>query len=292
MSAFAQVDFNATRYASERPTYPKKFYQLLDTYHQGHHDTLVDVGCGPGIATFQLVGQLSPFKAVYGTDISPPMIEEAKKLQHLMPYGDNVQFEVSSYDDYTFIDTSVNKIDLITAGECAHWFNFNNFQDAVCKSLEPNGTLAIWGYCDPIIVEYPELDREIEQWHYGSDTLGPYWQEPGRSILRSCLRDYDIDKTKFKDIKKSYTQAEDYREKKAPQKELFLVKQLTLYQFRDYLKTSSAYHNWRQDPKNQNKSDTCEEFISSLIERYPTLADKDTTITIAWNTFYILARKI
>jgi hypothetical protein len=52
MTTFAKASFNAAKYASIRPTYPKVLYDTIFAYHarnlKASWDLAVDLGCGTG----------------------------------------------------------------------------------------------------------------------------------------------------------------------------------------------------------------------------------------------------
>jgi len=50
--------------------------------------------------------------------------------------------------------------------------------------------MAFWGYSDQVLVNYPKATRMIEEFYYRphKDAMGPYWQQPGRSIVQDKLR--------------------------------------------------------------------------------------------------------
>ena len=122
MSAFAANDFNAQRYANLRPTYPDEFYQLLNDYHQGRRTLAIDVGCGPGIATFQLADNLTNFQKIIGTDISPSMIETAR-ANNSKRFTDNIEFVEAPGESFEFLGSGANegKVDMITGSESVHY---------------------------------------------------------------------------------------------------------------------------------------------------------------------------
>ncbi|CAL9732844.1 trans-aconitate 3-methyltransferase [Monosporozyma unispora] len=306
MSAFSDKDFDANGYSSSRPTYPPSFYNLLKQYHNKHEDEnynqrVLDIGCGPGTATFQMVHLLNEgnlatkpqFNEFVGSDISPVMIQQAKVDQDSLKQPNiNMKFEVGSYDSIGK-DGSLGKFDLITAVECVHWFDFETFQShAYDNLLVPGGTIAIWGYADAILVDYPDTDGITYDLAYADDQMGPYWQQPGRNRLRSMLKDDHFDPKRFTDIKESQFDARDLRKNGnvIPGDILDVCKRCTLSQYEGYLKTFSAYHSWKQDIKNQGKPDPCEVYIDELIKRHPELT-RDTKIELCWNTFYKFATR-
>lgn len=298
MATFSEKDFNAERYFSFRPSYPADFYQLLSNYHHGPCQLLVDVGCGPGTATFQMASSLQSFQKVIGTDISPTMIEQAKQALASERSDMRVSFQVSPGDDFTFLgpEKSDKQIcDMITAVECVHWFAFDAFQEAVAANLRSGGTIAIWGYADAIFVDYPDLDDILNDVAYGEDKLGPYWEQPGRHILRNMLRDRNFDKTKFTDVQEVYLQATDLRSTTCTKpdnkcKPLLIIKEMTLLEFAGYVKTWSAYHAWLKKIGN-TRPNIVDELIERVLSLHPELSI-DSKVRLVWNTFYKFARRI
>ncbi|CCC68574.1 hypothetical protein NCAS_0B04900 [Naumovozyma castellii] len=293
MSAFSQADFNTDRYNASRPSYPDEFYSHLNTYHRGSRNKLVDVGCGPGIATFQMVTKLAPFQQIIGTDLSAQMIARAQTRQSSTQGTgfDNVAFLVSAADDFSYLKSPCN---MITAVECAHWFAFDKFQDQCFQHLTPGGTLAIWGYADSIFLDYPEFDQAILDQAYGEDQLGPYWEQPGRSILHSSLKDFHLKEEWFGDIEESVLSAVNLRKENSTSLEgnpLVICKEVSLEEFKEYTKTFSAYHAWKHDDKNKDKPDVCDELIKLILAKHPELTPQ-SRVRVAWNTFYKLGRRV
>ncbi|KOH00121.1 trans-aconitate 3-methyltransferase [Saccharomyces eubayanus] len=299
MSTFSASDFNSKRYSSSRPSYPSEFYKIVDEYHEGDRKLLVDVGCGPGTATLQMVEELKPFNRIIGSDLSATMIKTANAIREDNPnIYKNVSFEISPSDSFEFLGTDSadkQKIDMITAVECAHWFDFDKFQRSVHANLREDGTIAIWGYADPIFPDYPEFDDLMDDVPYGKETLGPYWEQPGRSRLRNMLKDFTLDPKLFRHIQVSYFYATDMRDlekfRQHKEKPLLIRKQITLLEFAEYVRTWSAYHQWKQDPKNEGKQDIADWFIEESLRRRPELT-ANTKIEVVWNTFYKLGKRI
>lgn len=287
MSTFSEKDFSASDYSRSRPSYPDKFYEVVDEYHEGVRDRLIDVGCGPGIATFQLADKLKPFKQIIGTDISGTMIERAKSHREENPekYG-AVTFEVSHADDFGFLKNPDEKCDMVTAVQCVHWLDFESFQKSVAAVLRKGGTFVIWGYADPIFPAYPKLDALLNNFTYGPDHLGPYW-EPGRQILRNLLRDFHLKDELFTDFKEACFDMDYIRTN--PTDPLLIEGTVTLSQFQDYLKTWSAFHSWRKI--HQQERDITENFVDNVKLLYPQLK-KQSKLQVVWKSFYKLCRKL
>lgn len=310
MSTFSDKEFDANGYNSSRPTYPKSFYKILNDYiieNQSHQKITVnqralDIGCGPGTATFQMVHYLDNFTEYWGSDLSPVMIQQAqhrldKTTDNDIPMGKQMHFTVGSYDEAN--DEYLNKLgkfNLVTAVECVHWFDFDLFQDHIYDNLLlEGGVLAIWGYADAILVDYPDLDQLTDDLSYAEDQLGPYWQQPGRRRLRTMLRENQFNTDKFKNVKEKYYMARDSVIQNSDNKGQFtdvldICKTCTLRQYEGYIKTFSAYLSWKQDPANSEKPDPCETYIDEVIKRHDELT-RDSQVRISWNTFYKFATK-
>lgn len=295
MSAFAEGDFDAERYDRSRPTYPDDFYQVLDKYHKGKRDLLVDVGCGPGTATLQMAHEIGAFDKIIGTDCSRTMVKKAQQSQSRGGDG-RLSFLVSPCDDFSFLGCNKadkQAVDLITAVECVHWFDFRNFQDAVAANLRSGGTIAIWGYADAIFVEHADLDAILDDVAYGEANLGPYWDQPGRSILRSLLAEWSFDRTQFTDIEEVNLKATSIRTsavRDIQPKPLVIVKEMTVADYAAYVRTWSAYHAWHKR-FGDSRPDIAEEFVKRVNRVHPELT-ADSIVKVAWNTFYKFARRI
>lgn len=293
MSTFSETTFDADHYDRCRPSYPKNFYAILDEYHRGPRHCLIDAGCGPGTATFQMATWLPNFDKVIGSDISATMIERALAS---CEQDKRVSFVVSSSDDYTFLgDTQTDKqvIDMITAVECVHWFDFAQFQSAVAANLRPGGTFAIWGYADAVFVDYPELDAVLDHVAYGEDALGPFWEQPGRSILRGMLHDWVFDRRFFTDELEVSFRASELRGSPASaskNKPLVILNEMTVSDYVSYIKTWSAYHVWKRR-HGKSDPDIAEELFKKISAIHPELKP-DSRVKVAWNTFYKFARRV
>ncbi|QLL34921.1 hypothetical protein HG536_0H02960 [Torulaspora globosa] len=293
MSTFSESDFDAERYDRSRPSYPDRFYAALDKYHQGPRRCVVDVGCGPGTATFQMAALLSGFEQVVGTDISPTMIEKARSASGS---DERVSFEVSSGNEFSFLGAAkANRqtLDMVTAVECVHWFDFASFQSSVAANLRRGGTFAIWGYADAAFIDYPELDAVLNDVSYGRDQLGPFWQQPGRNVLRGMLENWVFDSRYFADEQSAEVRVADLRAPQhlhAQQRPLILSKEMTVSDYANYVRTFSAYHTWKTK-HGDSEEDIAERLVETICTVQPELTP-DSKVQVAWNTFYKFARRV
>jgi SAM-dependent methyltransferase len=145
----------SSAYAQFRPTYPAALYQFLSGIVPSH-ETAWDAGTGNGQCAVALAEY---FKVVCATDPS------AEQIRHATPRP-NIRYGVKPAEESGLADRS---IDLITAAQAAHWFDFGRFIPEVRRILKPRGIVAFWGYC----------------FHTSPDTtLNAVMREFGERILR------------------------------------------------------------------------------------------------------------
>ena len=176
-SSYAEAYKNATLaalYSKYRPNYPKSLMKLLLDYLQqngGAQDLAVDVGCGSGQGTFQL---LEHFKQCLGVDISRAQIKEAQEKASSMEVKENVKFLVG---DAAELPVETGTVDLVTAAAAWHWFPDKNKFYSECKRvLKQNGCLAVYSYTLPLLpASYHSTNKLIDQFYF--DTLKDYWDE-------------------------------------------------------------------------------------------------------------------
>lgn len=129
-------------YAQNRRSYSSKLYGGIIDFHKatgGQLASLLDVGCGPGVA----VRDLGPlFTTAVGIDPSPGMVDSARSLGGGMA---NVRFEVSSAEELGGPELVPDgSVDLIVAANSAHYFSMERFWAAAARVLRPGGSVAMW----------------------------------------------------------------------------------------------------------------------------------------------------
>jgi len=140
---FASKDFSAEEYRKHRPGYPKSLYSTLFAYHDstgGKRDLCIDLGCGPGTATFFLS---TAFTKTIGVDPSEPMIEIAKSSlsKNEATLSSKLSFEIGTADSLPFLPD--HSVDLVTAATAAHWFPPSWWKEME-RVVKPSGTVAVW----------------------------------------------------------------------------------------------------------------------------------------------------
>src|SRR5579885_3184893 len=121
----------AAFYAAGRKGYPNEVFEVL-TASAGKESKVLELGCGTGIATRQLVD--AGYKTIIATDIDPLMLNEAKKL------CPEVQFQCEDAHALSFSDQT---FDAIVAFGCFHWFCNAKAIAEIQRVLKPSGRLFI-----------------------------------------------------------------------------------------------------------------------------------------------------
>jgi len=137
---------------------------------------VVDVGCGTG----QAVKGLAPYATqIIGTDPSQGQIDQAKAAITLP----NVQFKVSRAEVLEGITD--HSVDLLTAAQCIHWFDFPAFFTEARRVLKPGGILAYWGYNYSLFEgdNANELNAIFKDLY--ANKLDAYWPSSRKFVERS-----------------------------------------------------------------------------------------------------------
>ncbi|KAL3233769.1 Trans-aconitate 3-methyltransferase [Nakaseomyces bracarensis] len=287
MSSFSSKNFDSENYSKNRPQYPLEFYAHLESYHQGQLKLIVDQGCGPGTATIQMRRHFNNVPEIIGTDVSPVMVNEANSVA-ARNGCENIKFFVAGGGDFSFLgDRANNKnVDLVVSAEAIQYFDIEKFQEQVAINLRSGGTLAYWGYLNPIVCEYPDMDQQLIDFLFSPDKLAPYWELPANEIIGDYYQGIKLNLSHFKDIEVKVFDPRDSNYDKCP---LQMKCEMTVQGFADYLSSWGIYYKWKNDPKNQNKKDIIEEITSFL---YDKALSKNSVIHISWTTFYTFARAV
>jgi len=148
---------HASSYAEHRPKSPRGLFDFLASVVK-HPKAVWDVGTGNGQAAIELT---SYFDSVIATDASREQIRQATSHP-------KVTYRVAPAEDSGVSDGS---IDLITAAQAVHWFDFERFYSEVRRVAKPNAVIAVWTYELASIT--PEIDELVR--HYYDGEIGKYW---------------------------------------------------------------------------------------------------------------------
>jgi SAM-dependent methyltransferase len=133
-----KVNFGLTAndYVKFRSGFPDTFFERVfaDGYIKPQA-SLLDLGTGTGTLAR---GFASRGCLVTGVDRSDQMIAQARALSQQQ--GLNIEFHVASAEATGLPDSS---FDIVTAGQCWHWFDRPKAAQEVKRLLKPNGTIII-----------------------------------------------------------------------------------------------------------------------------------------------------
>ncbi|KAK6495050.1 hypothetical protein TWF481_003077 [Arthrobotrys musiformis] len=171
----AFTKYQGSDYAKYRRDYHPSLYQQIISYHVangGSLTTLLDIGCGPGIAVRTFAQK---FTNAIGIDASEGMIETARSLGGTTEALNPIRFEVST-DFGRNLKLPDGSVDVITVATAAHWFDMQVFWTQAARLLKSNGTVAIWtGACDLKAAPPTPNHEEVTDVLQGlMKDLGPY----------------------------------------------------------------------------------------------------------------------
>jgi len=123
--------------------------------------TLIDIGCGTGQATFYLSSKVD---TVVGMDPSAGQVNEASlKAEKLDTPKRKLRFVKGGAEDLTVSGLAPGSVDMITAAQCAHWFDLPVFYEQAKAIMSPGGTLAMWCYTAPTIPGSPVVQAAFSK---------------------------------------------------------------------------------------------------------------------------------
>lgn len=131
-------DFGKTAldYSKYRQGFPKEFFERLHKFGIGKKDQkILDLGTGTGTIARGLALMGSEVTAL---DISDHLINEAKKLDK--EAGVSINYVIASAENTKL---PANYFDVVTAGQCWHWFDHDKTITEIKRSLKPHGKLVI-----------------------------------------------------------------------------------------------------------------------------------------------------
>lgn len=170
----ANIDFgrHSDDYAASRPGFPASFYQRLDVIVPLANTRALDLATGPGTIAFELAARGS---SVLGIDISAGQIATAKRIAGERELKGKAEFRIASAED---TGLTANSYDLVTAGQCWHWFDSRAAMAEVLRVLRPGGTLVIAHYC--YLAEHSPVARDTEKLIL---EFNPAWKMAGSTCL-------------------------------------------------------------------------------------------------------------
>lgn len=155
---------HAASYAAFRPGYPPRLFEILAALPEERR-LAWDSGTGNGQAAVALADH---FERVIATDPSEPQIS------HAVPHP-RVEYRVGRAESSGLESGSV---DLATAAQAFHWYDFDGYFAEVERVLAPGGVVAVWTY------NLARVDPEVDRWidRLGREIVGPWWPPERRWV--------------------------------------------------------------------------------------------------------------
>lgn len=226
------------------------------------------------------------------------MIEQARSSTAREHYP-NLTFLTSFAESLTFLDNE--SVDLVVAGQAAHWFDTTIVFPEMRRILRKCGTLAFWGYKDPVFVDYPEATKILNEYAYSNDErlLGSYWSQPGRSKVENKLRDIEPPVDEWEDVQRiEYEPGTDGA--KTGKGTIFLSRHIGLGECMDFIRTWSAYGAWQDKFRKKKRADGGEgDIVDEMFDEMRSAeadwpkdeAWMEKKVEIEWGSGLLLARR-
>jgi SAM-dependent methyltransferase len=192
-----KTDFGAVAsdYARHRAGFPDSLFERLATFGIGvPGQSLLDLGTGTGALARGFAVRGCRVTAI---DIAEPLLEEARRLD--AEAGVAIDYRVARAEDAGF---GAHTFDVVTAGQCWHWFDRAAAAREVARLLVPDGFAVIahfdWIAMRGNVVEATEklIEAHNPRWRFGGGTgIYPRWL---RDLSEAGFRDveafsYDLD---------------------------------------------------------------------------------------------------
>ncbi|KIW73511.1 hypothetical protein PV04_01624 [Phialophora macrospora] len=284
---------SAQRYLQHRPGYADKLIELVISHHTssgGDLDLVLDVGCGPGIATRSLAPH---FQHAIGADPGQSMIETARTVPCSTKSGEPITYEVCAAEALSglsalrrFSTDGSSSVDLITAATAAHWFDMPRFWGEAAKILKPGGSVIVW--CQGAATVDPNTTpngAKLQEFFkkFQEETLAPY-ELPGNRIARElyvnlgmpweCLDRLDGDDPGLKKLLNEFDEKEFVRLEfnkdgnMAPGESFFTGGiRVDFQRIKGLLGTVSPITRWREANKEKVEKGEIEDVMDSVIRR-------------------------
>ncbi|PHH75073.1 hypothetical protein CDD82_4610 [Ophiocordyceps australis] len=306
MSTFGKSTFSAAAYAAARPTYPASLYNRIMRFHgNGPRRKLLDLGCGHGVVSRAMSAY---FDSVVGLDVAANMVEQAS----LMTHDSKISFSQGHAEDLSWL--ADGSIDMVVSGQAAHWFDFTKAWPELARVIPSGGTLAFWGYRDPLFIGHPRASFLLDHFLYGGDNvvapglegMGAYWEQPGRDRVRRLMRDQEPPASDWQDVQRIEHDIQLTTEQDAGGETLdgaWLKLRIRLGEMEAYLRTHSAYQGWKDahtEIKSKDQGGEPGDIIDVLMSRivdseaeWKALGQgwPEAEVKVVWGSYILMARR-
>lgn len=237
-----------------------------------------------------------------GVDMSAGMIKQASSMTD----NANVTFRQGGAEHLSFV--SDGSVDMVVAGQSAHWFDYARAWPELARVVKPGGSLAFWGYKDNILVGHPRANTVMYQFCYADDDVAPgvqgmkrYWEQPGRERVRNLLRDVDPPTSEWHHVKRIVC---DVQGDVAHAPDAWMRKRISLGELEAYLRTFSAFQGWRDaHPQARSRAeggegegDLADMMMDRIVASEPEWRAmgegwRDAEVETVWGTYILMAKR-
>jgi len=160
---------HAGTYRRYRPGYPPALFEFLSSL-TARHELALDCATGNGQAAVALTRH---YERVVANDGSVAQLANAERHPGIV--------YVANLAEKLAVGTSC--VDLVTAAQAVHWFDFGRFYAEVARVLRVGGIVALWTY-EKCRVD-PAIDAVMDSFY--RDVVGVFWP-PERCYVEEGYR--------------------------------------------------------------------------------------------------------
>ncbi|PLW06285.1 hypothetical protein PCANC_26585 [Puccinia coronata f. sp. avenae] len=290
-TSFSDSSYSVESYLDHRPRYPQELYDTILKFHNAppsdngqsscpasQTKLALDIGCGPGIATAELVPR---FEKVIAIDESESMV---KLTSSHLP---QVECHVASAARMPMIESGT--VDLITVATAAHWFPPNWWEEAQ-RVLKPGGTVALWTISDKMIIE-PSHAKTMEFYELQKGLIEAFRNHlaAGHEFIFNMYDTLPLPDSK---LKFGPIQRMAWNQETVDAPNMLMGSQFNIDKLRKRLHTYSPIYRWRTE--NPSKKDTGNDPVEQMIAKLKAMTgwDDSTQFTAGHPLALIMTKKL
>jgi trans-aconitate 3-methyltransferase len=213
----------------------------------------------------------------------------------------NVSFRQGSAEDLTAFDDG--SIDMVVSSQAAHWFDYSKVWPMLARKLRKGGTVAFLGYKENVVVGRPKATAVLDHYCYGPNVelMGPYWEQPGRNILRDMYRMIVPPENDFEKVMRwEYEPTQEGEGKGMAGRSRIMYKSMKLGEMEGYVRSFSCYYRWLEaHPEHKPRQEggmVVDEMFEEILKVEPEWQKygddwRDIEVESEWGSVVLLARK-
>lgn len=230
------------------------------------------------------------------------MIAQAKA----MTTDSRIDFRQAKAEDLSAL--ADGSADLVVSGQAAHWFDYSKAWPEIARVVKPGGSMAFWGYKDNVLLGHPKANIIFDKFCYGEDevapgieSMGPYWEQPGRNKLRKLLTEVVPPEGQWKDVERIMFDIEADATVSDIDK-AWMMQDTTLGAFESYVRTASSYLGWKEaHPERKGRAaggeaDIVDMLMDQIVASEPVWKEmgekwRDAEVKTVWGSYILMAKR-